>query len=56
MPPLEERVGVSRRRLPNPTGKLEQYHWFSGHLESADGTLLTAGVSDEKTAARRGKR
>ncbi|KUL22412.1 Dps family protein [Actinoplanes awajinensis] len=53
----EESDPVTQDLLIGQSGKLEQYHWFvRAHLESADGTLLTAGVSDEKTAAKRGKR
>jgi len=53
----EESDQVTQDLLIGQAGQLEQYHWFvRAHLESADGTLLTAGVSDEKTAARRGKR
>ncbi|BCJ47032.1 DNA starvation/stationary phase protection protein [Actinoplanes ianthinogenes] len=48
---------VTQDLLIAQAGQLEQFHWFvRAHLESADGTLLTAGVKDEKTAARRGKR
>jgi starvation-inducible DNA-binding protein len=32
--------------------KLEQFQWFvRAHLESADGTLSTAGVTTERKAA-----
>lgn len=48
---------VTQDLLIAQAGRLEQFHWFvRAHLESADGTLVTAGVKDEKTAARRGKR
>jgi starvation-inducible DNA-binding protein len=48
---------VTQDLLIGQAGQLEQFHWFvRAHLESADGTLLTAGVRDEKTAAKRGKR
>ena len=48
---------VTEDMLIGQLDKLELFHWFiRAHLESADGTLLTAGVNDEKTAAKRGKR
>jgi starvation-inducible DNA-binding protein len=53
----EEPDPVTQDLLIGQAGQLEQFHWFvRAHLESADGTLLTAGVRDEKTAAKRGKR
>ncbi|GIF05506.1 Dps family protein [Actinoplanes siamensis] len=54
---VEESDPVTEDLLVQQTGRLERYHWFvRAHLESPEGTLLTAGVSDEKTAAKRGKR
>ncbi|WP_436535050.1 Dps family protein [Actinoplanes sp. HUAS TT8] len=48
---------VTQDLLIGQSGKLEQYHWFvRAHLENAQGVLLTEGVHDEKTAAKRGKR
>lgn len=48
---------VTQDLLIGQSGQLEQYHWFvRAHLENAAGVLLTEGVQDEKTAAKRGKR
>jgi starvation-inducible DNA-binding protein len=48
---------VTEDMLVGQTGRLEQFHWFvRAHLETESGTLLTEGIRDEKTAARRGKR
>ncbi|AEV83594.1 DNA protection during starvation protein [Actinoplanes sp. SE50] len=48
---------VTQDLLIAQAGQLEQFHWFvRAHLESADGTLVTSGVRDEKTAAKRAKR
>jgi starvation-inducible DNA-binding protein len=53
----EEPDPVTQDLLIGQSGQLEQFHWFiRAHLESDDGTLATAGVRDEKTAAKRGKR
>ena len=53
----EEPDVVTQDLLIGQAGQLEQFHWFvRAHLESDDGTLATAGVQDEKTAATRGKR
>ena len=54
---VEEADPVTEDLLIGQSGRLEQFHWFvRAHLESDDGTLATAGVADEKTAAARGKR
>ena len=53
----EEPDPVTQDLLIGQAGQLEQFHWFvRAHLESDDGTLATAGIHDEKTAAARGKR
>jgi starvation-inducible DNA-binding protein len=53
----EETDLVTQDLLITQAGQLEQFHWFvRAHLERDDGTLSTAGVKDEKTAASRGKR
>jgi len=53
----EETDLVTQDLLVTQAGQLEQFHWFvRAHLERDDGTLSTAGVKDEKTAASRGKR
>src|SRR5262249_15942274 len=53
----EEPDPVTEDMLVGQTGQLEQFHWFvRAHLENESGTLLTEGVRDEKTAARKGKR
>ena len=53
----EQADPVTEDMLVGQTGRLEQFHWFvRAHLETESGTLLTEGVRDEKTAARRGKR
>ena len=45
---------ISEDMLIQQTGELEQYHWFvRAHLESAAGTLSTAGARTETTAATR---
>lgn len=44
---------VTQDLLISQAGQLEQYHWFvRAHLESADGTLSTAGSTTEAGAAR----
>lgn len=44
---------VTQDLLIAQSGDLEQYHWFvRAHLENSDGTLSTAGVSTETSAAR----
>jgi starvation-inducible DNA-binding protein len=53
----EQADPVTEDMLVGQTGRLEQFHWFvRAHLETESGTLLTEGVRDEKTAARKGKR
>ncbi len=53
----EESDPVTQDLLIGQAGQLEQYHWFvRAHLENAAGVLLTEGVKDEKTAAKRAKR
>ena len=53
----EETDVVTQDLLITQAGQLEQFHWFvRAHLERDDGTLSTAGIKDEKTAASRGKR
>jgi starvation-inducible DNA-binding protein len=53
----EELDPVTQDLLIAQSGQLEQYHWFvRAHLENESGTLLTEGVRDEKSAARKGKR
>ena len=45
---------VTQDMLIGQTRQLEEYQWFvRAHLESADGTLSTAGVARERTAAGR---
>jgi starvation-inducible DNA-binding protein len=52
----EEPDPVTQDLLIAQAGQLEQFHWFArAHLESADGTLATAGARTEKTAANRAK-
>jgi starvation-inducible DNA-binding protein len=53
----EEPDPVTQDLLIAQAGQLEQFHWFvRAHLESADGTLATAGARTEKTAAKRAQR
>jgi starvation-inducible DNA-binding protein len=53
----EEPDPVTQDMLIDQAGQLEQFHWFvRAHLETDAGTLVTEGVRDEKSAARRGKR
>jgi len=48
----EEPDPVTQDMLISQAGQLEQYHWFvRAHLESADGTLSTAGSNTEAGAA-----
>ena len=48
---------VTQDLLIGQAGQLEQFHWFvRAHLENDAGVLVTEGVHDEKTAARRAKR
>jgi starvation-inducible DNA-binding protein len=48
---------VTQDMLIGQTGTLEQFHWFiRAHLENDAGALVTEGVRDEKTAARKAKR
>jgi starvation-inducible DNA-binding protein len=43
---------VTEDLLVQQAGELEQYHWFvRAHLETGDGTLITAGATDERSAA-----
>jgi len=44
---------VTQDLLIAQAGQLELFHWFvRAHLESADGTLTTAGTRTERSAAR----
>jgi starvation-inducible DNA-binding protein len=53
----EELDPVTEDLLVGQSGRLEQFHWFvRAHLENESGALVTEGVRDEKTAARKGKR
>jgi starvation-inducible DNA-binding protein len=53
----EELDPVTQDMLTGQSGQLEQYHWFvRAHLESADGTLSTAGASTEHSAAKSARR
>jgi starvation-inducible DNA-binding protein len=48
---------VTQDLLIAQTGQLEQFHWFvRAHLETAEGTLTTAGAHTERAAARRVRR
>jgi starvation-inducible DNA-binding protein len=48
---------VTQDLLIGQAAQLEQFHWFvRAHLETADGTLATAGAPTEKAAAKRAKR
>ena len=50
----EELDQVTQDMLIEQSGQLEQFHWFvRAHLESADGSLATAGARTEKSAAKR---
>jgi starvation-inducible DNA-binding protein len=50
----EELDQVTQDMLIAQSGQLEQFHWFvRAHLESADGSLATAGARTEKSAAKR---
>jgi len=43
---------VTEDLLIAQSGELEQYHWFvRAHLEAGDGTLITDGAKDERSAA-----
>jgi starvation-inducible DNA-binding protein len=54
---VEESDPVTEDLLVGQAGQLEQFHWFvRAHLETADGTLVTAGARTEKAAAKRVKR
>jgi starvation-inducible DNA-binding protein len=51
----EELDPVTEDMLVAQSAQLEQFQWFArAHLETADGTLATAGAKDEKSAARKG--
>jgi len=53
----EETDLVTQDMLIGQTRQLEEYQWFvRAHLESADGTLSTAGAAKERTAAGRASR
>jgi starvation-inducible DNA-binding protein len=53
----EEPDPVTQDMLIAQAGQLEQFHWFvRAHLENPEGRLVTEGVHDEKTAARKAKR
>jgi starvation-inducible DNA-binding protein len=45
---------VTQDMLIGQARQLEEFQWFvRAHLESADGTLSTAGAAKERTAAGR---
>jgi len=49
----EEPDPVTQDMLISQAGELEQFQWFvRAHLESADGTLSSAGATTEQDAAR----
>src|SRR6478752_4546723 len=49
----EDLDSVTNDMLIGQSAQLEQYQWFvRAHLESADGSLATAGTTTEKGAAR----
>ena len=49
----EEPDPITQDMLISQSGELEQYHWFvRAHLESADGTLSSAGAKTEQDASR----
>lgn len=52
----EELDLVTQDMLIGQAGQLEQFHWFiRAHLEAADGTLSTSGLSTERSAAQTAK-
>jgi starvation-inducible DNA-binding protein len=53
----EETDLVTQDMLIGQARQLEEFQWFvRAHLESADGTLSTAGSATERTAAKRASR
>ena len=53
----EETDLVTQDMLLGQTRQLEEFQWFArAHLESADGTLSTAGAATEEAAAKRATR
>ena len=53
---FDELDPVSQDMLIEQAQDLEQYHWFvRAHLETADGTLATAGAQHTKEAAAKAK-
>ena len=54
---FDELDPVTQDILIEQAQALEQYHWFvRAHLESAEGTLATAGSTHELSAAAKAKR